>query len=121
MGAAHPRSTASYQGQRALRRFFSTATTTSSPPVTWLRGSGQQASVNSGNYGNIVPNPVLPLARLIADIEERVRAWSAEHEAFRREASEVFAKWEDKAVWTPFLKPTVNINSFMSDGASLTL
>ena len=32
----------------------------------------------------------------------------------------MFAKWEDKAVWTPFLKPTVNINSFMSDGASPT-
>src|SRR2546425_719111 len=89
--------------------------------VNIVADNGQPASVHSGNYGNIVPNPVLPLARLIADIEERVRAWSAEHEAFRREAREVFAKWEDKAVWTPFLRPTVNINSFMSDGASLTL
>ncbi len=88
--------------------------------VNIVADNGQQASVHSGNYGNIVPNPVLPLARLIADIEERVRAWATEHEAFRREAREVFAKWEDKAVWTPFLKPTVNINSFMSDGASLT-
>jgi acetylornithine deacetylase/succinyl-diaminopimelate desuccinylase-like protein len=89
--------------------------------VNLVADNGQTASVHSGNYGNIVPNPVLPLARLIGDIEERVRAWSAEHEAFRREASEVFAKWEDKAVWTPFLKPTVNINSFLSDGASPTL
>jgi len=89
--------------------------------VNIVADNGQTASVHSGNYGNIVPNPVLPLARLIGDIEDRVRAWSAQHEAFRREASEVFAKWEDKAVWTPFLKPTVNINSFMSDGASLTL
>jgi acetylornithine deacetylase/succinyl-diaminopimelate desuccinylase-like protein len=89
--------------------------------VNIVADNGQTASVHSGNYGNIVPNPVLPLARLIGDIEERVRAWSAEHEAFRREASEVFAKWEDKAVWTPFLKPTVNINSFISDGASPTL
>ena len=89
--------------------------------VNLVADNGQQASVHSGNYGNIVPNPVLPLARLITDIEERVRAWSAEHETFRREASEVFAKWQDKAVWTPFLRPTVNINSFMSDGASLTL
>jgi acetylornithine deacetylase/succinyl-diaminopimelate desuccinylase-like protein len=89
--------------------------------VNLVADNGQQASVHSGNYGNIVPNPVLPLARLIGDIEERVRAWSAEHAAFRREASETFAKWEDKAVWTPFLKPTVNTNSFMSDGASLTL
>ena len=89
--------------------------------VNIVADNGQAASVHSGNYGNIVPNPVLPLARLIGDIEERVRAWSAQHEAFRREASAVFAKWQDKAVWTPFLKPTVNINSFMSDGASLTL
>jgi acetylornithine deacetylase/succinyl-diaminopimelate desuccinylase-like protein len=32
----------------------------------------------------------------------------------------MFAKWEDRAVWTPFLHPTVNINHFMSDGASPT-
>jgi acetylornithine deacetylase/succinyl-diaminopimelate desuccinylase-like protein len=89
--------------------------------VDLVADNGQQASVHSGNYGNIVPNPVLPLASLIGDIEDRVRAWAAEHGTFRREASEVFAKWEDKAVWTPFLRPTVNINSFMSDGASLTL
>ena len=42
------------------------------------------------------------------------------HDAFRREATELFAKWEDKAVWKPFLRPTVNINHFMSDGASPT-
>jgi acetylornithine deacetylase/succinyl-diaminopimelate desuccinylase-like protein len=88
--------------------------------VNLVADNGQQASVHSGNYGNIVPNPVLPLSRLIADIDERVKAWSAGHGDFRREATEVFAKWEDKAVWTPFLTPTVNINSFMSDGASLT-
>jgi len=86
--------------------------------VDLVADNGQPASVHSGNYGNIVPNPVLPLARLIADIEERVRAYAAAHEAFRREASEVFAKWEDKAVWTPYLWPTVNVNHFMTDGAS---
>src|SRR5207249_10723560 len=41
--------------------------------VNLVADNGQPASVHSGNYGNIVPNPVLPLARLIADIEERVR------------------------------------------------
>jgi acetylornithine deacetylase/succinyl-diaminopimelate desuccinylase-like protein len=86
--------------------------------VDIVADNGQPASVHSGNYGNIVPNPVLPLARLIADIEERVRAYAAAHEAFRREASEVFAKWEDKAVWTPYLWPTVNVNHLMTDGAS---
>ena len=86
--------------------------------VDIVADNGQPASVHSGNYGNIVPNPVLPLARLMADIEERVRAYAAAHEAFRREASEVFAKWEDKAVWTPYLWPTVNVNHLMTDGAS---
>jgi acetylornithine deacetylase/succinyl-diaminopimelate desuccinylase-like protein len=89
--------------------------------VDLVADNGQSASVHSGNYGNIVPNPVLPLARLIGDIEERVAAYAAAHDRFRREASEVFAKWEDKAVWTPFLRPTVNINHFMTDGASPTL
>src|SRR5207247_11334434 len=86
--------------------------------VDIVADNGQPASVHSGNYGNIVPNPVLPLARLIADIEERVGAYAADHDAFRREATEVFAKWEEKAVWTPFLRPSVNINHFMTDGAS---
>lgn len=80
--------------------------------------NGQRASVHSGNYGNIVPNPVLPLARLIEDIEGRVHAYAAGHVAFQREATEAFAKWEDKAVWKPYLRPTVNVNHFMSDGAS---
>ncbi|MBI1736211.1 MAG: M20/M25/M40 family metallo-hydrolase [Candidatus Rokubacteria bacterium] len=80
--------------------------------------NGQRASVHSGNYGNIVPNPVLPLARLIDDIETRVHAYAAGQVAFQREATEAFAKWEDKAVWKPYLRPTVNVNHFMSDGAS---
>jgi acetylornithine deacetylase/succinyl-diaminopimelate desuccinylase-like protein len=82
--------------------------------------NGKPASLHSGNYGNIVPNPVLPLARVIADIEERVAAYGESHDAFRREATELFAKWEDRAVWTPFLRPTVNVNHFMTDGASPT-
>ena len=88
--------------------------------VELVADNGRPASLHSGNYGNIVPNPVLPLARLIEDIEERVGAFGESHDAFRREASEMFAKWEDRAVWKPFLRPTVNINHFMSDGASPT-
>ena len=49
-----------------------------------------------------------------------MRDFGERHGAFRREASELFAKWEDRAAWKPFLHPTVNVNSFMSDGASLT-
>jgi acetylornithine deacetylase/succinyl-diaminopimelate desuccinylase-like protein len=88
--------------------------------VDLVADNGRPASLHSGNYGNIVPNPVLPLARLIEDIEARVRAFGEAHDAFRREASALFAKWEERAVWTPFLRPTVNINHFMSDGASPT-
>jgi acetylornithine deacetylase/succinyl-diaminopimelate desuccinylase-like protein len=89
--------------------------------VDLVADNGRPASLHSGNYGNIVPNPVLPLARVIADIEARVSAFGEAHDAFRREAGELFAKWEDRAVWRPFLRPTVNVNHFMTDGASPTL
>ena len=89
--------------------------------VDIVADNGQPASVHSGNYGNIVPNPVLPLARLIEDIEARVRDYAARHDRFHREATEVFAKWKDKAVWRPYLWPTVNVNHLMTDGASADL
>jgi acetylornithine deacetylase/succinyl-diaminopimelate desuccinylase-like protein len=82
--------------------------------------NGQVASVHSGNYGNIVPNPVLPLARVIEDLDARLQAYAATRDAFRREASEAFAKWEDQAVWTPYLRPTVNVNHFATEGTSPT-
>lgn len=89
--------------------------------VTITAENGQRASVHSGNYGNIVPNPTLPLARLIAEIEDRVRAYADAHDSFRRQAIEVFAEWADRATWKPFLWPTVNVNHLISDGASPTL
>jgi acetylornithine deacetylase/succinyl-diaminopimelate desuccinylase-like protein len=86
--------------------------------VDLVAENGQRASVHSGNYGNIVPNPVLPLARLVEDIEGRVKRWAAERETYRQQALELFAKWEHETTWTPFLRPTVNVNHFMSEGAS---
>jgi acetylornithine deacetylase/succinyl-diaminopimelate desuccinylase-like protein len=86
--------------------------------VNVIAENGQRASVHSGNYGNIVPNPVLPLARVIAEIEERVRDYAAEHDTFRKEAAGIFAEWADRATWQPFLWPTVNTNHLMTDGAS---
>jgi acetylornithine deacetylase/succinyl-diaminopimelate desuccinylase-like protein len=80
--------------------------------------NGKPASLHSGNYGNIVPNPVLPLARLVAEIEGRVREYAEAHDGFRQEAVQVFAEWSDRAVWKPFLWPTTNINHLMTDGAS---
>jgi acetylornithine deacetylase/succinyl-diaminopimelate desuccinylase-like protein len=86
--------------------------------VDIVAANGQPASVHSGNYGNLVPNPVLPLARLIEDIDARVRAYASEHDAFRREAGAGFARWEGDAVWTRYLWPTVNVNHLMTEGAS---
>ncbi len=80
--------------------------------------NGAPASLHSGNYGNILPNPVLPLARLIADVEERVRAYAERHDAFRRQAEQTFAEVATEATWRPFLWPTVNVNHLMSEGAS---
>jgi hypothetical protein len=50
--------------------------------VELVADNGRPASLHSGNYGNIVPNPVLPLARLIEDIESRVRAFGDTHDTF---------------------------------------
>jgi acetylornithine deacetylase/succinyl-diaminopimelate desuccinylase-like protein len=86
--------------------------------VDIVADNGQRASVHSGNYGNIVPNPVLPLAHLIGDIGARVEAYAAEHDAFRREAEAEFAKWEDAAIWKPYLLPAINVNHLMTEGAS---
>lgn len=86
--------------------------------VNIVAENGQPASLHSGNYGNLVPNPVLPLARLVAEIEERVRDYAADHDTFRREAADVFAEWADRATWKPFLWPTVNVNHLITDGAS---
>src|SRR5438552_10387094 len=66
--------------------------------VDIVADNGQPASVHSGNYGNIVPNPVLPLARLIEDTEARVRDDAARHDPFHRATTEVFDKWTDTAV-----------------------
>ncbi len=47
--------------------------------VDIVADNGQPVSVHSGNYGNIVPNPVLPLARLIEDIEARTSGQPASY------------------------------------------
>jgi acetylornithine deacetylase/succinyl-diaminopimelate desuccinylase-like protein len=86
--------------------------------VDIIASNGAPASLHSGNYGNIVPNPVLPLARLVAEITDRVRDYAEAHDRFRREAAEVFAEWADRATWKPFLWPTVNVNHLMTEGAS---
>ncbi len=88
--------------------------------VEIVADNGQPSSVHSGNYGNIVPNPVLPLAAVVGAITDAVNAFGDTHDAFRREAVAAFAPWKDRAVWTPFLRPTVNVNHLASDGTSPT-
>ena len=61
---------------------------------------------------------MLPQALLVPEIEKRDRDYAAEHDDFRREATELFAEWSERATWKPFLWPTVNINHLMTDGAS---
>jgi acetylornithine deacetylase/succinyl-diaminopimelate desuccinylase-like protein len=81
--------------------------------------NGQRTAVHSGNYGNIVTNPVLPLARLVEDLQRRVTEFARGNGAFRREAEVAFAQWEREGVWRPFLWPFVNANHFASEGTSL--
>lgn len=81
--------------------------------------NGQRTAVHSGNYGNVVPSPVLPLARLVEDLGGRVADLARDQTAFRDEAEAVFAEWGHDAVWRPFLAPVVNVNHFGSDGTSL--
>jgi len=86
--------------------------------VDLLAENGQPGAVHSGNYGNIVANPVLPVARLVADIDARVREWAEKHDGFRREAEAVFSRWQGEAVWAPYLWPTVNVNHLATEGTS---
>ncbi len=86
--------------------------------VDLIADNGQTVSVHSGNYGNVVANPVLPLMRIVAEIEDQVHRWADKHDAFRREAETAFAPWEREAVWKPYLRPTVNVNHLMTEGAA---
>jgi acetylornithine deacetylase/succinyl-diaminopimelate desuccinylase-like protein len=83
--------------------------------------NGEEYAVHSGNYGNIVPNPVLPVAALIKDLDARLRDWAEEHDSFRKEALETFDRWAEPANWQPFLLPGVNVNHIQTDGTSATL
>lgn len=81
--------------------------------------NGRATAVHSGNYGNVVPNPVLPLARLVETLGARVRAHAERHGAFREAVEAHFGGEPGADRWRPFLWPTVNANHFASDGTSL--
>jgi acetylornithine deacetylase/succinyl-diaminopimelate desuccinylase-like protein len=86
--------------------------------VEYRVDNGRGASVHSGNYGNVVPNPVLALARLLAGLPERVDAIARRNDAFRSAARAAFGEAPDRAGWEPFLDPTTNVNGIVSEGVS---
>ncbi len=85
--------------------------------VRCQNGSGRM--LHSGNYGNITPNPTLPLAHLLDDMEAAVVEMGQTSTAFRDEVDSFFGKVSpDRARFEPFLYPTFNINSLMTEGAT---
>lgn len=79
--------------------------------------NGQKTGVHSGNYGNRVPNPVLPLARLVDDLDAGVREFASENFGFRDEVEGAFSGAGDET-WRAFLWPTVNPHHFGSEGTA---
>lgn len=75
--------------------------------------------LHSGNYGNVVPNPVLPLARLLDQMVEEAAILGQDSAGFRAEVDKFFPKdLPDRRLFDPFLMPTFNINSFSTEGAT---
>lgn len=87
--------------------------------VTVRSSNGTNRLLHSGNYGNVTPNPVLPLTRLLDEMEAAVKEMSQASESFRQGIARYFdTSGPDFARYAPFLHPTFNINSFISEGAT---
>ncbi len=81
--------------------------------------NGTNRMLHSGNYGNVVPNPALPLTRLLDEMYHLVTEMGRQEKAFRQEIDRFFDKNSpDRPRFEPFLYPTFNINSLMSEGAT---
>ncbi len=75
--------------------------------------------LHSGNYGNLIPNPVLPLAGLLDRMEQATREFGAQHNHFRQEVERWFGtNPPHRERFEAFLEPTFNINSILSEGAT---
>ena len=82
-------------------------------------GSGRL--LHSGNYGNVVPNPTLPLTRLLDAMADRVAELAQATAPFRERVLATFGprqSAEERAAYEPFLRPTFNVNSLLTDGAT---
>lgn len=81
--------------------------------------NGRGESVHSGNYSNVVHSPVLPLARLLAGLPDRVNAVAQRHGAFRSSVLEQFGQASNRAAWEGFLVPNTNVNGLITEGMTL--
>jgi acetylornithine deacetylase/succinyl-diaminopimelate desuccinylase-like protein len=85
--------------------------------VTCHNRSGRM--LHSGNYGNVVPNPALPLAHLLDRMAEAAAEMGRVAGDFRLEVDKFFPRdLPDRRFYDPFLSPTFNINSFSTEGAT---
>jgi acetylornithine deacetylase/succinyl-diaminopimelate desuccinylase-like protein len=80
--------------------------------------NGRGASLHSGNYGNLAPNPVYALAELLIGLPARVRAVAERHGDYRHTALAAFGDAPSRPAWEPFLLPTTNVNGLLSEGAT---
>src|SRR5205823_10823979 len=78
--------------------------------------NGRGESVHSGNYSNVVESPVLPLARLLVALAERVNAVAQRHGGFRESVLAAFGQAGNRAAWEGFLRPNTNVNGLLTEG-----
>jgi acetylornithine deacetylase/succinyl-diaminopimelate desuccinylase-like protein len=85
--------------------------------VRCQNGSGRM--LHSGNYGNVVPSPILPLTRLLDEMNRAVIEIGKADDSFRQHVAQFFGKVSpDRPRYEPFLYPYFNVNSLMSEGAT---
>ncbi|HEX2911868.1 MAG TPA: M20/M25/M40 family metallo-hydrolase [Chloroflexia bacterium] len=81
--------------------------------------NGTNRMLHSGNYGNVVQNPVLPLSRLLQEMQEATREMGQASANFRQEVDRYFERQSpDRPRYEPFLTPTFNVNSLLTEGAT---
>ncbi len=85
--------------------------------VRCSNGTGRM--LHSGNYGNITPNPVLPLARLLEQMSAAIKLVGQDlGQPFRQTIDRYFKNDPERPRYEPFLAPTFNINSLLTEGAT---
>jgi acetylornithine deacetylase/succinyl-diaminopimelate desuccinylase-like protein len=86
--------------------------------VTIRCDNGTGRMLHSGNYGNVTPNPALPLAHLLEEMAGAVKEIGEAQSQFRAIIDRYFGNDPERARYQPFLWPYFNVNSFMTQGAT---